>query len=173
MTELADLVGLDPARVVFLLSELRERGQTVATAESLTGGLLTALLTAVPGASTVVRGGIICYATDLKHTLVGVDVGLLAARGPVDPDVARQLAAGVRRRCGASIGVALTGVAGPDPQDGVPVGAVYVAIDADGATTVVGPGLPPAGAGRWGVRAAAVRAAVELLATAAGTIRRP
>jgi nicotinamide-nucleotide amidase len=78
--------------------------------------------------SAVFRGGLVVYATDLKHALAGVPADLLAERGPVDPDVARALAAGARERCGADWGVATTGVAGPEPQDGKPVGMVFVAV---------------------------------------------
>ncbi|GAA1389826.1 CinA family protein [Catellatospora chokoriensis] len=111
-----------------LVGRLVERGQTVAAAESLTGGLLTATLVTVPGVSRVLRGGLVVYATDLKHSLAGVDAGLLAERGPVDPDVALALARGARERCGADWGLSTTGVAGPGPQDGVPAGTVYVAL---------------------------------------------
>ena len=115
--------------------ELVERRQTVATAESLTGGLVAATFVESPGVSSVYRGGMVVYATDLKHSLAGVPEDLLAERGPVDPDVARELALGVRERCGADWGLATTGVAGPEPQDGVPVGVVYVAVAGpDGAT---------------------------------------
>jgi nicotinamide-nucleotide amidase len=107
---------------------LVERRQTLATAESLTGGLVAATVVEIPGVSTVYRGGLVVYATDLKHSLAGVPEQLLADRGPVDPDVAGDLAAGVRERCGADWGLATTGVAGPEPQDGVPVGLVYVAV---------------------------------------------
>jgi nicotinamide-nucleotide amidase len=107
---------------------LVRRGQTAATAESLTGGLLAATLVEIPGVSAVFRGGLVVYATDLKHALAGVPEELLNDRGPVDPDVALALAAGARERCGADWGLATTGVAGPDPQDGKPVGLVYVAV---------------------------------------------
>lgn len=107
---------------------LVDRHETLATAESLTGGLLAATVVEIPGVSTVYRGGFVVYATDLKHSLAGVPEDLLAERGPVDPDVASALAEGARRRCGADWGVATTGVAGPDPQDGKPVGLVYVAV---------------------------------------------
>ncbi len=107
---------------------LLRAGTTVATAESLTGGLLGAALTSVPGSSAAYRGGVVSYATDLKHQLLGVDAGLLAERGAVDPDVAAAMATGVRDRLGADHGVATTGVAGPDPQDGRPVGTVWVAV---------------------------------------------
>ena len=107
--------------------ELCGTGETLAVAESLTGGLLAATLVDVPGASQVFRGGLVVYATDLKATLAGVPAELLDERGPVDPDVAVALADGARERCGADWGLATTGVAGPDPQDGMAVGTVYVA----------------------------------------------
>jgi nicotinamide-nucleotide amidase len=110
------------------LEMLAGRGGTVAVAESLTGGLVAAELTGVPGASRAFRGSVTAYATDLKRDVLGVDRELLEERGAVDPAVARQMAAGVRRVLGADWGVATTGVAGPDPQDGWPVGAVYVAV---------------------------------------------
>lgn len=111
-----------------LLHELERRGRTLAVAESLTGGLVTAALVAVPGASTVLRGAVVAYATDLKAVLLGVDADLLARRGAVDPDVARQMASGVRDRLGADVGLATTGVAGPAAQDGNPPGTVHVAV---------------------------------------------
>ncbi|MFI0962380.1 CinA family protein [Streptomyces sp. NPDC021080] len=114
------------AEVVRLLTV---RGETLAVAESLTGGLVAAEITAVPGASKAFRGSVTAYATELKHGLLGVDVTLLAERGAVDPQVAIQMAAGVRAALGADWGIATTGVAGPDPQDGQPVGTVYVAVD--------------------------------------------
>jgi nicotinamide-nucleotide amidase len=127
-------VELDVAAAA-AVHELVERRQTMATAESLTGGLVAATIVEIPGVSSVYRGGMVVYATELKHTLAGVPEDLLAERGPVDPDVARELALGVRARCGADWGLATTGVAGPEPQDGVPVGTVYVAVAGpDGAT---------------------------------------
>ncbi|MFF3850420.1 CinA family protein [Streptomyces sp. NPDC002328] len=108
---------------------LTVRGETLAVAESLTGGLVAAEITAVPGASKAFRGSVTAYATSLKQELLGVDADLLAARGAVDPQVAAQMAAGVRKALGADWGIATTGVAGPDPQDGQPVGTVFVAVD--------------------------------------------
>lgn len=116
---------MDPAD---LLARLSATGATLALAESLTGGLLADAFIAVPGASAVVRGSIVAYATDLKATLLGVDAELLRAHGAVHPEVAEQMAAGVRERMEATYGVATTGVAGPDPQDGQPVGTVYVGL---------------------------------------------
>ncbi|WP_267243798.1 CinA family protein [Streptomyces sp. PR69] len=111
-----------------VLALLAERGETLAAAESLTGGLVAAELTAVPGASRAFRGSVTAYATALKEDLLGVDGTLLAQRGAVDPEVAAQMAAGVRRTLGASWGLATTGVAGPDTQDGQPVGTVFLAV---------------------------------------------
>lgn len=102
-------------------------GRTLAVAESLTGGLVAAAITAVPGASAVFRGSVTAYATDAKASVLGVDPDLLARAGAVDPEVARQMAVGVRRLFGAGLGLATTGVAGPTEQDGKPVGLVYVA----------------------------------------------
>lgn len=111
-----------------VLALLAERGETVAVAESLTGGMVAAAVTAVPGASRSFRGSVTAYATDLKEQLLGVDGDLLAERGAVDPEVARRMARGVRDALGADWGLATTGVAGPEPQDGKPVGTVYVAV---------------------------------------------
>jgi nicotinamide-nucleotide amidase len=116
-----------------VISELTDRKLTIAVAESLTGGLLVAELIRPAGASAVVLGGVVAYNTELKHTLLGVDAALLAEHGAVHPEVARQLAAGVRSRLAvggraADIGIATTGVAGPDPQDGVPPGTVYLGL---------------------------------------------
>ncbi|POX39190.1 damage-inducible protein CinA [Streptomyces sp. Ru73] len=114
------------------MAALAERGQTLAVAESLTGGLVAGALTAVPGASRCFRGSVTAYATELKNLVLGVDGALLATRGAVDADVARQMAQGVRRVLAADWGIATTGVAGPDPQDGQPVGTVYVAVTGPG-----------------------------------------
>lgn len=111
-----------------VLAALARRGWTVGTAESLTGGSVVAELVSVPGASAQVRGGVVAYATDLKATALGVDSDLLAAVGPVSAEVARQMAEGVRRVLGADVGIATTGVAGPDPQGGQPVGTVHIAV---------------------------------------------
>lgn len=111
-----------------LLELLAGQGRTLAVAESLTGGMVAATLVEVPGASRVLRGGVVAYATELKHELLGVDADLLAAHGAVHPEVAAQMAQGVRARLGADVGLATTGVAGPDPQDGQPVGTVFVAV---------------------------------------------
>jgi nicotinamide-nucleotide amidase len=110
-----------------LIERLTQRGLTVAVAESLTGGLLCAALTEVPGASAVVRGGVVAYATELKASVLNVSEELLASKGAVDAEVALQMAAGVAASLGADIGLSTTGVAGPEPQDGKAVGTVFIA----------------------------------------------
>ncbi|MFJ1866391.1 CinA family protein [Streptomyces sp. NPDC101733] len=111
-----------------VLRLLAEREQTLAVAESLTGGMVAAELTGVPGASRSFLGSVTAYATELKHRILGVDAELLAAEGAVNAQVAAEMAAGVRTLTGASWGIATTGVAGPEPQDGRPVGTVFVAV---------------------------------------------
>lgn len=111
-----------------LIRVLTQRRMTVAVAESLTGGLVIAELVSVSGASAVVRGGIVAYATDLKHELLGVDAALLTSGGPIQAAVAEQMAEGVRVRLDADLGLATTGVAGPDPQDGHRPGEVWIAV---------------------------------------------
>jgi len=115
---------------------LRERGLTIAVAESLTGGMVAAELVSVPGASTVFVGGVIAYATRLKAELLGVDPELLAREGAIHPLVAEQMATGVREATGADVGLATTGAAGPDPQDGHEPGDVWIGLStARGATS--------------------------------------
>lgn len=146
------------ARVLALLAE---RGETLAVAESLTGGLVAAELTSVPGASKSFRGSVTAYATTLKREVLRVDGTLLAERGAVDPEVARQMAAGVRDVLGAGWGIATTGVAGPEPQDGQPVGTVYVAVAGpNGVEKVVALRL---NGGRAEIRRECVRSVLELL----------
>jgi nicotinamide-nucleotide amidase len=113
---------------VEVLRLLREAGWTVATAESLTGGLVAAALTDIPGSSASFRGGVVSYATDLKESLLGVNGEVLAYHGAVYAPVAAAMAEGVRERLDATVGVATTGVAGPDPQDGQPPGTVHIAV---------------------------------------------
>lgn len=109
-----------------VVAALTARGETLAVAESLTGGLLGAAVTEVPGASVVFRGGVTAYATELKGELLGVPADLLALVGAVDARVADGMAEGVRRLLRADWGLSTTGVAGPSPQDGSPVGTVFV-----------------------------------------------
>ncbi len=133
------MTGPVPAAAGAAIAALTARGQTIAVAESLTGGLVAAALTAVPGASAVVRGGVVAYATDLKAELLGVPADLLERYGAVHPEVAAAMAAGVRDRLRAGYGLATTGVAGPDPAEGKPVGTVYIAVA----------GLARPGPARW------------------------
>jgi nicotinamide-nucleotide amidase len=155
-----------------LVAELREAGLTIAVAESLTGGLVTAELVSVPGASTVVAGGVVAYQTELKHSLLGVSSLLLAQEGAVHPDVAAEMARGVREHLAiggrpADIGLSTTGVAGPDPQDGKPVGTVFVGVAWGGHTDVTALRLA-------GDRAAIRRATVsESLAAVERMLRHP
>jgi nicotinamide-nucleotide amidase len=115
---------------------LVETGRTVAVAESLTGGLICAMLTAAPATRVTFRGGLVVYATDLKHTLAGVEQRALNQHGPVHAAVAEQLARGARQRLDADYGVGVTGVAGPGEQDGHPVGELFTAVAAVNGTTV-------------------------------------
>ena len=111
-----------------LLQSAEERGMTLAIAESLTGGQVASSLVEVPGASRVLVGAVVAYATRIKAQLLGVDAAHLELTGPVDRDVALQMAHGVRRLLGADLGLATTGVAGPGPADGHPAGTVHVAV---------------------------------------------
>jgi nicotinamide-nucleotide amidase len=153
--------GSDPTAT--LIGELTRRGLRIAVAESLTGGLVIAELTRIPGASLAVTGGIVAYDTTVKHTLLGVSAGLLAREGAVHPEVARQMADGVRRVLEvdgrpADLGVATTGVAGPDGQDGKAPGTVFVGIAMGDEVEAVA--LTFAG-DRDAVRSATVRAVVD------------
>lgn len=110
-----------------VLRLLEERGETLALMESCTGGLVASLITDTPGSSTAFRGGIVSYATDIKQQF-GVPAEVLEAHGAVSVETARAMAQAARERLGASVGVGVTGVAGPDPQEGKPVGEVHIAV---------------------------------------------
>jgi nicotinamide-nucleotide amidase len=170
-------VGQDTAETLAeqVIGLLGARRATIAVAESLTGGLLAAALASVPGASAVLRGGVVAYATDLKTVLLGVPADLLASHGAVDPDVAAAMAEGVARQLSASVGVGTTGVAGPDPVPGepradgqrevpeIPIGTVYVAVHFRGRTA--GRALALSG-DRQAIRAATVSQALALTLSA-------
>lgn len=157
----------DTARLV---AALTARGWTIGVAESLTGGALSAEIVTVPGASATLLGGVVAYATPVKASLLGVDAALLAEHGPVHPEVAIQMATAVReavqvdgRR--ADVGIATTGIAGPDSPDGQPVGTVHIGVATpDGARAY---GFRFDG-DRAAVRAASVQAAVAAVLTALG-----
>jgi len=150
-----------PTAAADLVARLTAAGKTVAVAESLTGGLVAAALTDIPGASLVVRGGILAYATDVKAQVLGVSEVLLAQVGVVDADVAEQMASGVRSLMGATYGLATTGVAGPDRVDGKPVGTVYVAVVGPDSSRVKALSLS---GDRGDIRAKSVLAVLTLLA---------
>lgn len=152
-----------------LITALADRGLTIAVAESLTGGELTAELTRPAGASAVVNGGVVVYATAIKASVVGVDAELLAEHGPVHADVARQLAERVRAVLAvegraADVGVSTTGVAGPASQGGQPVGTVFLGVAFGTSTRVEQLQLE---GDRAAIRAGAVAAAVDALIRAA------
>jgi len=162
----------DPGEVSALaasvVARLRELDLSVGTAESLTGGLVCGALTTVPGASAVVRGGVVAYASEVKAELLGVDRELLAREGAVCEPVAAQLADGVRRVLACAVGVSTTGVAGPEPADGRAVGTVFVG--ASGSWGIQVEALALTG-DREEIRAASVLAALRLLARALENLR--
>ncbi len=160
-------------RTAALIRHLTDRGLTVAVAESLTGGQLAAELIRPAGASAVVTGGVVAYNTAVKHSLLGVDAELLAEHGAIHPLVAEQMAAGARTLLSvdgkpADIGVATTGVAGPDPQDGHAPGTVFLGLSMSGGTRSIGLTLT---GDRDTIRRDTVAAAIDFLAgiTGAGT----
>lgn len=128
---LGDIVyGVDvPGLAEACHAQLLRRGMTLATAESCTGGLVAERMTAIPGASGVYRGGVVSYWTSVKADLLHVPQDILDTYGPVSAECARAMAEGVRTLTGADLGVSVTGVAGPDPDErGVPVGVVYIGL---------------------------------------------
>lgn len=152
----------DAERLAAVAGEaLRTRGFDLAVAESCTGGLLAGALTAIPGSSDYVKGGIVSYANEVKEQLVGVASSLIQQHGAVSEPVARAMAEGVRDRMRAAVGIGVTGIAGPGGGSAEkPVGLVYVAVATPGGTRIrrdVWPGS------RAEVREAGVRAALELL----------
>lgn len=155
---------------VRLVGALRARGWTLGVAESLTGGAVASEIVSVPGASAVLWGAVVAYATPVKNTLLGVDADLLAAHGPVHPEVAVQMADGVRRAVAvegrpADVGISTTGIAGPDSPDGQPVGTVHIGVvTPDGSRT----SSHVFSGGRVEIRRQAVEAALSLALSAAG-----
>lgn len=155
MTDAGSLADLS-ARLV---GGLTERGETVACAESLTAGLVCAAIADTPGASAVLRGGVIAYAADVKVGALGVPSALVDEVGTVDTRVAAAMAEGIRTRLGATWGVATTGVAGPGPAEGKPAGTVHVAVAGPSGTATRDLRLKGA---RQQVRAASTEAALAL-----------
>lgn len=123
---------LTETRLAELIEAAVSAGLTVATAESLTGGMVAATLVQVPGASGMFQGGVIAYQNEVKVRLLGVSAELLATNGAVDPQVACAMALGVCSATGARVGISTTGVAGPEPHQGKNVGHVYIAVALDG-----------------------------------------
>jgi nicotinamide-nucleotide amidase len=161
---LGDLVAAEDKGIEETVVEmLRTQNATVATAESLTGGLVAAALVSVPGASEVMRSGVVAYASELKVALVGVAAEVLRRDGAIARTTAAAMAEGVRVRCGAGFGVATTGVAGPDPQEGHPPGTMHIAVASEGQTRVGS--FEPSGKlrDRQTVRRQAVVRALDLL----------
>ena len=158
-----------PAAEVVALAT--RRGLTVATAESLTAGLVASALADVPGASSVLQGGVVAYQVEVKQNLLGVAPDLLAAVGAVDPRVAAAMAEGARLALVADIGVATTGVAGPSAHQGKPVGTVFTAISTSSGTRSFEHHFH---GGRDDIRAATLEAVLaELLGELSGGTNRP
>lgn len=132
----------------------------MATAESLTGGQVAAALTAVPGASATYRGGVIAYATEVKVSVLGVPQSVVDTKGVISAECALAMARGVREVLDADVGVATTGVAGPDRQEGHPAGTVFVAVSGAGREDLRRLALP---GGRAEVQRATVREVLVLL----------
>lgn len=157
-----------------IVARAAARGVSIAVAESLTGGLVAETLVRTPGASTVLRLGVVAYATEMKQQVLGVPAQLLQERGPVDPEVAVWMARGVRQlaaidRGACTIGVATTGVAGPAAQDGHPPGEFHIGIEVDTERGLVAESSSHAVRGdREAVRRAALEAALAHLDAALG-----
>ena len=143
-----------------VLERLTDRGLTLAVAESLTGGLVLATLTSVPGASVVVLGGVVSYSTSVKENVLGVAGDLLRERGPANSPVAEEMSERVASLCGADIGLATTGVAGPGDHYGVSAGVYWVAVSWRGQTQARQHRVD---GNRDSVRAAAVRSVLDLV----------
>ncbi len=120
-----------------LFQTLRERGETIACAESCTGGTLASLLTSLAGSSSVFAGGIVCYSNQAKHTLLDISNEILDTDGAISETVAKQLAENVREKLGATHAISVTGVAGPGTSEGKPVGLVYIGLASEGMPTEV------------------------------------
>lgn len=150
-----------------LVQLLSRRGFTCATAESCTGGLVAAAITSIPGASAVFAGGAVTYNNDMKQLFASVKAEDITAFSAVSPQIAAQMAAGIRAKTGVSLAVSTTGNAGPQPSEGKPVGMVFVAVDSPWfSQTVQLPPQPP-GIDREEIRHQTVVVALEQLLLAA------
>lgn len=147
------------------IAALDARGETLATAESLTAGLISATLAEAPGASAVLRGGITAYATEAKVSVLGVDAAVVNEHGVISRECAEAMAEAARARFEATWAVAATGVAGPDRQEDQPVGTVYVAVAGPHGVHVEQLGLTGS---RQSIRDASVAAGLSLLSAALG-----
>jgi len=148
-----------------VLEALAGRGETLAAAESLTGGLLSARLTDVPGASRSFVGGVVSYATSVKVAVLGVPAAVVEEHGVVSEGCALAMAHGVRARLGATWGLATTGVAGPDRQEGKAVGTVWIAVAGPAGATAR---LLDLSGDRTAIRQAACASVLQVLATELG-----
>ena len=144
-----------------LVDALQESDATVATAESLTGGQMAARITDVPGSSKVFTGGVVTYRTEAKVEVLGVEETTVAEHGVVSAECAREMAEGARRLLRTTYGVSTTGVAGPDRQEGKPVGTVFVGVAGPNRVHAVPLDLD---GDRFEIQAASVDAAVSALA---------
>lgn len=149
-----------------LIGVLKGRGATLASAESLTGGRVAARLTSVPGVSAVYAGGVVSYQNAVKVDVLGVPAEVVANHGVVSAACARAMAEGVRRLLGTTYGVSTTGVAGPDRQEGKPVGTVYVAVAGPGGVQVETLALE---GDREAIQHASVEAVLSVLGAMIGT----
>lgn len=129
--------GYDSSTLFHVLSDkLKKAKLTIAAAESLTGGLFQQELTAIPGASTIFKGGVVCYATEIKRDILKVKDETIREKGVVSPECAAELAENIRKLMSADVGISFTGVAGPDSQEGKPAGTVFIGVSIAGKTEV-------------------------------------
>lgn len=148
-----------------LIKKMTENGDSLAVAESLTGGLLLSELISIPGASNVIQGGIVCYSTKSKIDVLGVPGEIIHQFGAVSAETASEMASKVALKFAAKVGIATTGVAGPDNQEGKPVGQVHLAIAGPNGVELLE--LQISG-DRDQIRSAAVAAAIDLLGKYSG-----
>jgi len=153
-------------RVSELIEAMASSGKSIAVAESLTGGALLSELISIPGASNVVQGGIVCYSTESKTQVLGVPAEIIEQYGAVSAETAIEMASQVAQKFSANIGIATTGVAGPDAQEGKPVGQVYLAIAGISGSEVLSLNLT---GNRDQIRHGTVSAGIALLGKYSGT----